>query len=55
LDFKKDINEESKNIAIEFYKADKYFKCIIENKSHSQAYYTSLLLDFTKKLNEFLD
>src|SRR6266511_3613875 len=28
---------------------------IINNKSHSQAYYTSRLLDFTEKLNEILD
>ena len=57
----KDINEESKNIVIEFYKADKILEQKqtntpdIHNKSHSQAYHTSRLLDFTKKLNEILD
>jgi len=53
---------EYKNIiAIEFYKADKILKQkqkqtntsdIINNKSHPQAYHTSRLFDFTKKLNE---
>ena len=58
------INEESKNIIMEFYKADKILETKqsnisnifeINNKSHSQAYHTSRLLDFTKKLNEILD
>jgi len=54
-----------KNIAIEFYKADKALEMkqtnisdtsdIIINKSHSQAYHTSRLLNFTKKSNETLD
>src|SRR6266540_2491407 len=53
-----------KNIAIEFYKADKVLEQkqkqtntsdIINNKSHSEAYHISRLLDFTKKLNEMLD
>src|SRR6266542_4582683 len=62
---KVDINEESKNISMEFYEADKFLKQkqtnvsntfgIINNKSHSQAYHTSRLLDFTAKLNEILD
>jgi hypothetical protein len=58
------IDEESKNIIIEFYKADKILETKqtnisntseINNKSHPQAYHTSRLLDFTKKLNEILD
>ena len=56
------INEKSRNIIIEFYKADKFLEQkqtdtsnVINNKSHSQAYHTSRLLDFTKKLNEILD
>ncbi len=62
---KKDINKKSKNIAMEFYEADKILEekqinisntsNITNNKSHSQAYHTSRLLDFTKKLNEILD
>ena len=49
---------------MEFYKADKILETKqsnisnifeINNKSHSQAYHTSRLLDFTKKLNEILD
>ena len=50
---------------MEFYKADNILKNkqtnisntsdIINSKSHSQAYHTSRLLDFTKKLNEILD
>jgi hypothetical protein len=57
-------NEESKNVVIEFYKADKVLETKktnisntfkIEDKSHPQAYHTSRLLDFTKKLNEILD
>ena len=61
----KESDEESKNIAIEFYKADKVLEQkqtnisnisdISNNKTHSQAYHTSRLLDFTKKLNEILD
>src|SRR6266498_3459804 len=53
------INEESKNISMEFYKADKFLKQKQTNvsifKSHPQAYHTSRLLDFTAKLNKFLD
>src|SRR6266498_3615894 len=56
------IKEKSRNIIIEFYKADKFLEQkqtdtsnVINNKSHSQAYHTSRLLDFTKKLNEILD
>ena len=58
------IDEESKNVIIEFYKADKDLKekqanisntSDVIHKSHSQAYHTSRLLDFTKKLNEMLD
>jgi hypothetical protein len=60
----KEINEESENVIIEFYKADKILETNqtnalntseMNNKSHSQAYHTSRLLDFTKKLNEVLD
>jgi len=60
----KDIDE-SKNIAMEFYEADKILEekqinisntsNITNNKSHSQAYHTSRLLNFTKELNEILD
>jgi hypothetical protein len=58
------INVESINIIIEFYKADKILETKktnisntskIKDKSHPQAYHTSRLLDFTKKLNEILD
>ncbi len=59
------IEEESRNIIMEFYKADNILKNkqtnisnttdIINSKSHPQAYHTSRLLDFTKKLNEILD
>ncbi len=54
------INEISRNIIIEFYKADKFLKQKQTDTSniintHSQAYHTSRLLDFTKKLNEILD
>ncbi len=58
------IDERSENIAMEFYKADKVLKqkqtnisntFDINSKSHPQAYHTSRLLDFTKKLNEILD
>ncbi len=58
---KKDINEESKDIAMEFYKADKVLEQIqtntsdiISNKSHPHAYHISHTFDFTKKLNEAL-
>ena len=59
------IKKSSKNIFMEFYEADKFLKQkqtnvsntfgIINNKSHSEAYHTSRLLDFTTKLNEILD
>ena len=58
------INEESKNIIMEFYKADKILETKqttisntfeIKDKSHSQAYHTSRVLDFTKELNEILN
>ena len=59
------IKEESRNIIIEFYKADNILKNkqtnisdtsdIFNSKSHPQAYHTSRLLDFTKKLNEVLN
>ena len=59
---KKDIVEGSRNIIIEFNKADKVLERkqinisnIINNKSHSQAYHTSHLLDFTKNLNKILN
>jgi len=51
------VDKES-NIMMEFYKADTNIlniSDIIRNKSHSQAYHTSRLLDFTIKLNEVLD
>ena len=54
----RNINEESKNIIKEFYKADKYLEQkqtnVLTLKSHSQAYHTSRLLNFTKQLNEIL-
>ena len=53
------IGEEAKNNILEFYKADKILEkhsnILYTNKSHSQAYHTSRLLDFTKKLNEILN
>src|SRR6266542_2368805 len=55
----KNINEKSKNIVMEFYKADEILKQKQTNvstfKSHPQAYHTSRLLDFTKQLNEILN
>ena len=56
----KNVKEKSRNIIIEFYKADKFLKQKQTDTSniintHSQAYHTSRLLDFTKKLNEILD
>src|SRR5688572_15168299 len=59
----KNINNINEDI-IEFYKTDKILKTKqtnilntseIKDKSHPQAYHTSRLLDFTKKLNEILD
>ena len=60
-----DIEEESRNIIMEFYKADNILKNrqtnisdipdIINSESHSQAYHTSHLLDFSIKLNEVLE
>jgi len=55
---KENINEKSKNIAMEFYEADKVLKekqTNISSKSHPQAYHTSRLLDFTNQLNEILN
>src|SRR6266542_4034986 len=53
------IDERSKNITIEFYKADKFLKQkqtnVLTFKSHPQAYHTSQLLNFTKQLNEILN
>src|SRR5687767_14673686 len=53
------ISEEVRNIVLEFYKADKILKeqtnILYTSKSHSQAYHTSHLLDFTKQLNEILN
>ena len=56
------INEKSRNIIMEFYKADKVLKIKQINisnihgdsESHPQAYYTSRLLDFIKQLNKTL-
>src|SRR4051812_20690326 len=58
-----DISEDLKNSIMEFMEADNnstVFKTINNNdkpisKSHSQAYHTSHLLNFTKNLNEILD
>ena len=54
---KKVINEISD--ILEFYEADKILKeqsdILYTSKSHSQAYHTSHLLDFTKQLNEILN
>ena len=47
-----------KKIAMEFWKADKILRgkqITISNQSHSQAYHTSRLLDFTERLNDTLD
>ncbi len=53
------INEESENIIKEFYEADKFLKQKQTNvstfKSHPKAYHTSRLLDYTERLNEFLN
>lgn len=59
------ISEEARNNALEFYKADKVLKKeqidisdmsdMTNHKSHPQAYHTSRLLNFTKKLNDILD
>ncbi len=55
----KDIEVKSRNIIMEFYKADKFLKPKQINvstfKSHPQAYHTSRLLSFTKQLNEVLN
>ena len=57
--FNENINKEVRDNILEFYKADKFLKeqpnilCI--SQSHSQAYHTSRLLDFTIKLNEILN
>src|SRR6266498_6088011 len=54
-----DDKSKSENIIEEFYEADKFLKQKQTNvstfKSHPQAYHTSHLLDFTKKLNEILN
>ena len=57
----KGISEEARNNVLEFYKADKFLEQKQTNvstfktfKSHPQAYHTSRLLDFTKKLDEIL-
>ena len=53
------ISEEKRNNVLEFYHADKILKeqsnILYTSKSHSQAYHTSRLLDFTKQLNEILN
>jgi len=53
------ISEESKNEIMEFYKADDYLKQkqtdVSTFKSHPQAYHISILIDYTKKLNDILD
>src|ERR1043165_5751651 len=52
------INEESKDIVKEFYKADKFLEqkqtIVLTLKFHPHAYHTSRLLNFTKQLNEKL-
>ena len=59
-DFNKKLDNIDNNILVEFWKAEQKqlntqinYKPIIE--SHPQAYHTSHLLDFTKKLNEIWD
>ncbi len=56
---KKKISKESENIIKEFYEVDKVPKqkqtYVLTTKSHPQAYHTSRLLDFTKKLNKILN
>src|SRR5688572_2442177 len=57
--FNKDISKEEVDNILEFYKADKTLKeqpnILHTSQSHSQAYHTSRLLDFTIKLNEILN
>ncbi len=55
-------DEKSKNITMEFYKADKILEekrtdisDIINNKTHPQAYRTSRLINFTEKLDKILN
>ena len=53
------ISKEAIDNILEFFKADKTLKeqpnILHTSKSHSQAYHTSRLLDFTIKLNEILN
>ena len=56
----KNFDKELKDDIIDFYKSDKILKQnqdnnLIINEDHPQVFYTSHLLDFTKKLNEILD
>jgi len=57
--FNKSSSEGVINEIIEFYKADKNLKeqvnVLHTSESHSQAYHTSRLLDFTKQLNKILN
>src|SRR5688572_23603657 len=57
--FGKNISRKAINDIIEFYKADKFLKnqpnILYISQSHSQAYHTSHLLNFTIKLNEILN
>ena len=57
--FSKNNSRKAINDIIEFYKADKFLKdrpnILYTSQSHSQAYHTSHLLDFTIKLNEILN
>jgi len=52
-------SKEAINDILEFYEADEILKeqsnILYTSKSHSQAYHTSRLLDFTEKLNEILN
>ena len=56
--FNKELENKIWNCIKEFYNADKYLKQNPTNdliiKSHPQAYHTSQLLSFTKKLNKIL-
>ena len=57
--FNEDISKEVVDNILEFYKTDKTLKeqpnILYTSQSHSQAYHTSRLLDFTMKLNEILN
>ena len=59
MNISKGIGKKARNNVLEFYKADKILEkpsnILYTSKSHSQAYHTSRLLDFTKQLIEILN